>query len=132
MSQTAPRLGLYPCGVLSAVERLKRVLLGGVLGVVASCHGGGDVGHHGDLVGGACGHDRDCVERCEKGGKFPDGTCTVRCDDDSQCPDGTACIDEAGGVCLLRCGGDSDCRSRYRCKDKKREGHGGKRDVCID
>ncbi len=92
----------------------------------------GNVGHDSDVVGGSCRDDRDCAERCVKGGKFPGGTCTVGCDDDRDCPDGTWCIDEAGGVCLLACEYDGDCRGGYECKDKDREGAGGREAVCID
>ena len=96
-----------------------------------SCHGG-DVGNDSDLVGGSCRDGRDCVERCVEGGKFPGGTCTVDCRDDRDCPGGTWCIDEAGGVCLLECFSDGDCRGGYECKNKDREGAGGRIEVCIN
>ena len=46
----------------------------------------------GDLVGGPCHDDHDCVEECVTGGDFPSGTCTVPCNDDHDCPSGTQCI----------------------------------------
>lgn len=101
-----------------------------IAGFVA-CHGGGDVGPDGGLVGGACRDGRDCAERCVGGGDFPDGTCTVDCRDDRDCPDGTLCIDVEGGVCLLGCRYHEDCRPPYECKDRDREGAGGREAVCI-
>ena len=96
-----------------------------------ACHGAGDVGPDGGLVGGACRDDHDCAERCVDGGDFPDGTCTVNCRDDRDCPDGTWCIDVKGGVCLLGCGRNDDCRGGYDCHDREREGAGGREAVCI-
>lgn len=90
------------------------------------------MGPDGGVVGGACRDGRDCAERCVKGGAFPDGTCTVECRDDRDCPDGTSCIDVEGGVCLLACRYDEDCRPPYECKDRDREGAGGREAVCID
>ncbi|MEX1363818.1 MAG: hypothetical protein AB1Z98_11870 [Nannocystaceae bacterium] len=110
--------------------RLVLLLLGPLVMLGIGCHD--DVGNDSDLVGGSCRDDRDCVEKCQEGGKFPGGTCTVECRDDRDCPGGTWCIDEAGGICLLECSGDGDCRGGYSCKDKDREGAGGKMDVCID
>ncbi len=91
-----------------------------------------DVGPEGDLVGGSCRDREDCVERCVKGGDFPDGTCTVDCHDDRDCPGDSWCVDKSGGVCLLGCDVDDDCRGGYDCKDTKREGAGGRVAVCID
>ena len=113
-----------------------RGLAGALLGlwVGASCgHGGGcgGVGFDSDLVGGPCLDDRDCMDRCLRGGDYPDGTCTVSCSDDVDCPDSTWCVDKAGGVCLLGCGRDDDCRPGYDCKDVKREHGGGDAAVCI-
>lgn len=105
------------------------VLLGALLTLTACPE---DVGPDGGLVGGSCRDDRDCAEQCVEGGKFPDGTCSVECRDDRDCPDGTWCISEAGGVCLLACGRDADCRGGYDCKDKDREGAGGREAVCIN
>lgn len=101
----------------------------GFVGFLA-CHGG-DVGPDGGLVGGACRDGGDCAERCVRGGDFPDGTCTVDCRDDRDCPDGSWCIDVEGGVCLLGCAYDDDCRPPYECKDRNREGAGGREAVCI-
>ena len=117
-----------------------QMLAGALLGlwVGAACgaprdHGGcGGVGHDSDLVGGACLDDRDCVDRCLRGGDYPDGTCAVSCFDDVDCPDGTWCVEKSGGVCLLGCGHDADCRPGYDCKDVKREHAGGDVPVCID
>ncbi|HWB76002.1 MAG TPA: hypothetical protein VG755_13630 [Nannocystaceae bacterium] len=96
------------------------------------CHRPGEgVGWDGPLVGGPCGHDHDCFERCVEGGDFPDGTCTTRCDYDGNCPDGTVCIEKAGGVCLLPCAHDEDCRPGYDCDDTRRKGAGGDALVCI-
>jgi hypothetical protein len=89
------------------------------------------VGFDGALVGGPCGHDHDCVERCVGGKDFPDGTCTVHCDYDGNCPDGTVCIETAGGVCLLPCGHDEECRPGYDCNDHHRRGAGGDAFVCM-
>ncbi len=101
-----------------------------LLGLLTACPH--DVGHDGDLVGGSCRDGGDCVERCVKGGDFPEGTCTVDCRDDRDCPGDTWCVDKSGGVCLLGCDADRDCRGGYDCKDTKREGSGGKIAVCID
>lgn len=98
--------------------------------LATACNGG--VGNDGDLVGGPCDHDRECVEECLGGKDFPDGTCSVACKDDYDCPGGTVCIDKQGGVCLLTCEVDSDCRGGYSCRDEDRKGAGGKAGVCID
>ena len=100
---------------------------------LAGCHNCGheDVGGGGDLVGGACHDDFDCVEECLGGPDFPDGTCSVPCGDDHDCPDGTVCIDKMGGQCLLACHHDSTCRGAYQCKSEDRKGAGGKLEVCI-
>jgi hypothetical protein len=106
-----------------------------IAGALLGCHhcGPGDeVGWDSDLVGGACGHDGDCVERCVTDEEFPGGTCTVACDHDGQCPEFSACVEKAGGVCLMVCGGEDDCRIDYACKNIKRHGEGGKTHVCID
>ena len=99
--------------------------------IVGAC-GHHDIGNNGDLVGGPCDHDSECVEECVEGGDFPGGTCTVECNDDDDCPGGTRCIDKKGGVCLLECRHDEDCRGGYECKNEDRQGHGGKIEVCID
>jgi hypothetical protein len=111
---------------------LRNITLVVALAAVLACCNGGDVGPDGGVVGGSCRDGRDCAERCVKGGSFPGGTCTVDCRDDRDCPDGTWCIDTEGGVCLLGCGYDEDCRGDgYECKDRDREGAGGKEAVCI-
>jgi hypothetical protein len=97
---------------------------------VGAC--GSGVGNDGDLVGGACQENRECAERCQQGGDFPDGTCTVACNDDFDCPGGTACIDTEGGICLLLCNYDNDCRRNYECSGESRKGHSGDATVCID
>jgi hypothetical protein len=90
------------------------------------------VGLDGDVVGGPCRGNRDCAERCLRGGDFPGGTCTVDCRDDRDCPASTYCIDVSGGVCLLDCYDRHDCRRDYRCRNKRRRGHSGRTHVCID
>ncbi len=82
-------------------------------------------------VGNSCAHDRDCLEQCVGGKKFPDGTCTVSCSNDYDCPAYAACVHEEGGICLPLCDIDADCRDKYSCKDVDREGAGGKAPVCI-
>lgn len=113
----------YPRGMLRSSVLLLTLL------TATACH---DVGVDGGLVGGSCRDDRDCVERCVDGGKFPDGTCTVDCRDDRDCPADTFCIREKGGVCLLACDVDDECRGGYDCKNEDREGRSGKIEVCID
>lgn len=101
---------------------------------LVGCHHCGpeeDIGWDGRLVGGACGENEDCFERCVGGKDFPDGTCTAGCDHDGNCPEGTTCIDRAGGVCLLPCGHDDDCRPGYDCHDTRRKGASGDALVCI-
>lgn len=105
-----------------------------VIGLVGalSCSHEDDVGHGGHLVGGACLDHEDCVDRCVRGGSYPDGTCTVDCRDDRDCPGGTYCVNEDGGICLLHCGGSYDCRAGYNCKSRDRHGEPGDVHVCID
>lgn len=93
---------------------------------------GGGVGNGGGLVGGACRDDRDCAERCLRGGDFPGGTCSVWCGSDRDCPPGTYCIDKEGGVCLLDCRDSRDCRGGYECSSEGRRGGPGSVPVCID
>lgn len=114
-------------GMLASMPRLLPILAALLLG---ACNQ--DVGPDGGLVGGSCRDDRDCAERCVEGGKFPGGTCTVDCRDDRDCPGSTYCVEEKGGVCLLACEYDDECRGGYECKNKDREGAGGKIEVCID
>jgi len=94
------------------------------------CHGGA-VGFEGELVGGPCGDDRDCVEDCLRGKDHPHGTCSVPCRDDHDCPEDTRCIDEDGGMCLLPCDIDDHCRADYECRDAGRRGHSGDAAVCL-
>jgi hypothetical protein len=105
--------------------------LAGALFGCHQCGHGDDVGWDSDLVGGGCGQDRDCVERCIEGGEFPGGTCTVSCDHDDECPQYTACMEKEGGVCLLMCDHKDACSPDYDCRDIDRHGEGGKTRVCI-
>ena len=98
---------------------------------LAAC-GGDDVGNDGGLVGGACFDSRDCEERCQLGGDYPQGLCTVSCLDDRDCPDGTFCIDTEGGICMLGCDFPEDCRPGYNCEGRSNRGHGGDSLVCSN
>lgn len=74
-----------------------------------------------DVVGGACLDDRDCVERCLRGGEYPGGFCSLSCRDDSDCTDDSICVEKDGGVCLFPCGGAADCDflgNNYICTDE--------------
>jgi len=117
--------------MFARISRLS-LLVGVSLFGLVSCGDGGSVGLDGYLVGGSCRDDRDCDERCLRGGDFPGGTCSVNCRDDRDCPSDTYCVDKAGGVCLLACRRDSDCRRGYDCEDIRRKGGGGRSPVCID
>ena len=89
-----------------------------LIGIAIGCHGGGTD----DLVGATCRDSRDCVERCERGGDFPDGFCTIGCIDDRDCPSDTACTDTHGRVCLFPCRDQRDCDflgPRYGCREKR-------------
>lgn len=111
-----------------------RAVIGALVLGLVGCHQCGhenDVGWDGFLIGGACGRDGDCYERCERGKDFPDGTCTVDCRDDGDCPDGTVCVEKAGGICILACDVAADCRDRYACKDVPRHGSPGMIEACI-
>jgi hypothetical protein len=112
-----------------------RILIVIGLSALFGCHqcGHGEgVGHQGELVGGPCRDDGDCVERCLEGGRYPSGTCSADCDDDLDCPDGAWCVDHDGGVCLLGCEHDDDCRAGYECDDLERRGSPGDVLACRD
>jgi hypothetical protein len=90
----------------------------GLVLVLAAC--GGD--ELDDVVGNACIDDRDCAERCERGGEFPGGFCTVSCIDDNDCTSESICTDVEGGVCLIPCEFDRDCDvlgREYSCKERR-------------
>ncbi len=110
--------------------RLKPAILIVFLGLFGC--GSSGVGTDGDLVGGPCSANGDCVDRCINDPDFPSGTCTLSCVDDGDCPDGTLCVDEAGGTCLLQCDLASDCRIGYRCDTKDRRALPGEVLVCAD
>lgn len=72
-----------------------------------------------EVVGAACVDDRDCADRCYRGGSFPGGFCSRECRDDLDCPEDTICTNKDGGVCLFPCGDSRDCDllgPRYVCK----------------
>ena len=108
----------------SSLSILIVVALSALFGCHECGHGEG-VGHVGELVGGPCRNNGDCVDRCLDGGRYPGGTCSIECDDDSECPDGTWCIDHDGGVCLLGCDDEFDCRAGYECDGLERKGSPG-------
>jgi hypothetical protein len=85
---------------------------------LAACHDSGPDAE----VGGACIDDRDCAERCERGGDFPGGFCTLSCIDDRDCPVDTICAEVEGGVCLYPCELHADCDflgRDYFCRDRR-------------
>lgn len=96
------------------------------------CGHGAEVGGDGGLVGGDCKKNKECVDECLGGSKFPNGTCSVPCDGDGDCPEFTRCIEVEGGMCLLDCDADDECRPGYGCHDQERHGHDGVALVCID
>jgi hypothetical protein len=100
-----------------------------LLSMVASACGDDDGDHRGSF-GDGCADDRDCAERCVKGGDWPGGMCTYRCNEDRDCPPGTACVDKEGGVCAFTCSRSGDCPAGYGCRSTKRESGGGEVLVC--
>jgi hypothetical protein len=97
---------------------------------VTACGGHGE-GEIDDVVGAACGSDRDCEARCYIGGDFPGGFCSLPCASDNDCPTDTYCMSESGGVCMFACPA-FDCTRLgpgWECRDRSRQ-NGGSVNVC--
>ena len=85
-------------------------------------------------VGGACGDDGECADRCLE--NYPGGMCTITCRADDECPSGTICADTEGGVCLFPCDSNQDCRDQgleagYAC-DGETSFDNREIRVCVD
>lgn len=78
----------------------------------------------GELSGGACTDDADCLGAlfgagCLTDAQYPEGYCISGCQVDADCADGTHCATLAGGgqACVPDCAGNNDCRTGYECFD---------------